>query len=240
MMRMGALLLYTLLFAPVYSFRAVILPGFGNDLIDYKNFSSALGKRGIQCTTVPIKRYEWLNIAKGVLSSKFWKSECIPDELFKFYYDKVDTTVREAVSSSETNDPIVLVCHSAGGWLARGLIGDNKWYGSSTPSSGLIAGIVTLGSPHFPPVLGSDMTRGALRHVNDNYPGAFLSEIAYVTVAGSVIKGNPGNPRRIVSALCSRLLLTWSLYCRCCQGYTREDRGRLVLYAQWIKVSSNR
>ena len=51
----------------------VILPGFGNDIIDYINplgkgsdrgFVAALEKRGYTVSVVPIQRTSWLNIAK--------------------------------------------------------------------------------------------------------------------------------------------------------------------------------
>jgi pimeloyl-ACP methyl ester carboxylesterase len=52
---------------------------------------------------------------------------------------------------------VVLVGHSAGGWLARAVLADGTWMAgnsaetSSTDSSDLVCGLVTLGAPHFPP-----------------------------------------------------------------------------------------
>jgi hypothetical protein len=174
------------------AFRAVILPGFGNAQVDYINFVSILEKKGIIANVVDIDRYEWLNIAKGLFSPRFWTNECIPDDLFKFYFKKVNDTVIHTVKENN-NEPVVLLCHSAGGWLARGLISDNMWGGSASKSSELVAGIVTLGSPHYPPSKGSDMTRGALKYVDDNFPGAWLiDELFYISVAGTAVKANPG------------------------------------------------
>ena len=70
-----------------------------------------------------------------------------------------------------------------------------------------VCGLVTLGAPHFPPPEGSPpcATRGALAWCDRELPGAFLSSrgmalvsagagIAYVTVAGAAITGNPARP----------------------------------------------
>jgi pimeloyl-ACP methyl ester carboxylesterase len=186
----------------------VILPGFGNDMIDYINpqgrgissgFVAALERRGIPTTVLPIKRTSWLNIARGALSKNFWTYECSPQELFGFYLSAVDRTVRRVVE--DNGGPCVLAGHSAGGWLARACLADGMWCGSTTASSDLVAGLVTLGSPHSPPITEKtssieisesgtkDMTRGALTYVHNRYPGAFLSKknIFYLSVAGTAV-----------------------------------------------------
>ena len=178
----------------------VILPGFGNDIIDYefppiKNFDSVgfsplLQRRGITTSVVPVQRKDWIKVAKGAFTTEFWTSSCKPNQLFQFYFDLVDVTVRNVVE--QTSSPVILVAHSAGGWLARAIMGDDNWCGSDTKSSDLVAGLVTLGAPHYPPIEGfSDMTRGALKYVNENYPNAYLKEkIFYITIAGTAVKGN--------------------------------------------------
>lgn len=79
-----------------------------------------------------------------------------------------------------------------GGWLARAALGDGQWAGSAaTEASELVQGCVTLGTPHLPPAPpGMDMTRGALTHVHENYPGAFLKGrgVSYTTVAGAAVQ----------------------------------------------------
>eukprot|EP01041_Mallomonas_annulata_P011419 gene11419-23891_t len=181
----------------------VILPGFGNDMMDYidppiepkvEGMVSCLAKRGISATVVPISRPQWLNIAKGVFSLDFWRGVSKPEDLFSFYYKAVDETVRDVVN--RTNNPVVLVGHSAGGWLARGIIGDGQWLGSQTRTSELVSGLVTLGAPHFPPREGTqDMARGCLKYVNKAFPGAFLkNEIFYITVAGSAVTSDSSAP----------------------------------------------
>ena len=135
----------------------VILPGFGNDMKDYispngfpeRGLTYILEERGIRSKVVPIERSNWGNIAKGIFLSNFWSGTCSPSELYGFYFDAVDRTVREAAAAYDSR--VILVGHSAGGWLARGLLGSGNWAGSNTFASDLVAGLVTLGAPHLPP-----------------------------------------------------------------------------------------
>jgi len=64
---------------------------------------------------------------------------------------------------------------TTGGWLARAALGDGAWLGpAASEASELVRGVVSLGSPHLPPAPpGIDMTRGALTHVHENYPGGY-------------------------------------------------------------------
>lgn len=191
---MGVLGVFLGLLPLARAFRAVVLPGFGNAESDYLSFAAALDRRGVRASIVPIQRLEWLNIAKGVASPKFWSNECTPQELFRFYFERVDRTVRAA--AAEAGEPVVLLCHSAGGWLARGMLGDGSWAGSDTRSADLVAGVVTLGSPHFPPEVGFDMARGSLKYVDDMYPGSpLVKDMLYVSVAGAVVRGDAAAAR---------------------------------------------
>ena len=199
--------------ATMYPF--VILPGFGNDATDYSNplgmgseisIQQNLLNCGIKSVEiVPIVRNDWLKIISGVFTIDFWKSQCKPTTLFGFYCKAVDAKVRQIYR--DTGKPVVLVGHSAGGWLARALLANGTWaepnQNSSSAdlnldyieSSKLVMGLITLGSPHYPPQEGfPDMTRGALQYVSRNFPGAFLynspHNIFYMTVAGTAVKGN--------------------------------------------------
>jgi len=184
----------------ISSIPVVILPGFGNDCIDYINplnkgstfsIKTALEKRGCSVTVLPIKRASWLNIAKGAFDKKFWSYECRPEELYNFYMKQVDSTIREVVDKEKS--PVIVIGHSAGGWLARACMADGKWFtDNSILTSELILGLCTLGTPHIPPIGGNpDMTRGALTFVHKNYPDAFLKErLFYITVAGTSVASN--------------------------------------------------
>lgn len=89
---------------------------------------------------------------------------------------------------------------TTGGWLARAALRDGAWEGAAAAEAReLVQGCVTLGTPHLPPAPpGVDMTRGALTHVHENYPGAFLKGqgIAYTTVAGVAVEGQADAEQR--------------------------------------------
>jgi hypothetical protein len=163
---------------------------------------------------LPIARLDWLQVfLRGALDVKFWLANAAPTRpAFDWYLQRVATAVREMTASANDNDEsdtnesdtkVVLICHSAGGWLARASLG---FYGIMNSSSCLstsldasaknivdgttndesisitrcsiplnrILGIVTLGAPHVPPPPNvMDMTRGALRITHETFPGAY-------------------------------------------------------------------
>merc|ERR1719231_1324763 len=100
-----------------------------------------------------------------------------PKDLFSFYMDETEKAVCSAFEASK-GEKVTLIGHSAGGWLARAIMGDGLWNGrEGAPSSELIDSLITLGSPHFPPTNHeADMTRGCLRFVDENFPADHLSE----------------------------------------------------------------
>jgi len=188
----------------------VLLPGFGNNAADYiqglparrgqerpPSICENLAERGVNLAVLPVERTDW---ARGILgrvaSGSFWAYEETPATLFGWYLQLVDEVVRAEVE--RTGERVVLVGHSAGGWLARAALADGTWMGEGTTRSrDLVAGLVTLGAPHFPPRPDTplkDMTRGALSQVDSCYPGAFLKSegISYVTVCGTGLSNPTG------------------------------------------------
>jgi len=179
----------------------IILPGFGNDRIDYINplnrgeeygFVQILAKRGIETAVVPVKRLDWLKIIGGAIADPwaFYKSNCKPNILFKFYFEKVIETLKEEYKKSG-DKKLVLIAHSAGGWLARAVLADDS------EVSDYVCGLVTLGTPHYPPSgeFANDATRGAINFVDKNYPGNHLSKtknIFYISVAGTAVTSKSG------------------------------------------------
>ena len=170
----------------------LICPGFGNDEIDYRNplgrgeevsFVSALGRRGIDAEVVAIKRLDWLRLLGPSITQpvRFARNEMTAAILYKFYVDQVraQLTALEAQGRS-----VVLVGHSAGGWLVRELMteADN------------VLGLVSLGTPHYPAQV-NDATRGALRNCNEVCPGPFKNGKFYVSVAGTAVKANAAAKR---------------------------------------------
>ena len=143
----------------------VMLPGFGNEANDYiapagdssvsiqKNFID----RGLKLEIVPVKRLDWIKIIRGLLTTRFWNFSCEPDDLFNWYLDSSKETIDSALEKYDS-DSVILVGHSAGGWLGRALIGSERLNMKSK-----IAGLITLGTPHYPPIdLTKDVTRGCL------------------------------------------------------------------------------
>lgn len=106
-------------------------------------------------------------------------------------------TAAEAVSAAALTSPtgkVVLVGHSAGGWLGRALLGTRP------ASRAAVAGLISLGTPHAPPdpaTGGRCPTGGALASICDAYPGAYFGceGVAYLAVAGLAVRGDASAPR---------------------------------------------
>jgi len=176
----------------------LILPGFGNASEDYLlpafpegSLVGSLVKRGWEeenITILPLKRTDWLQVLNGLFDPLFWKGEADPTRpAFRWYLDRVFSCLENAPT-----DRVVVLGHSAGGWLSRAALG----FGSKPlglVSINKVAGLVTLGTPHLPPPPGKvmDMTRGALRLTNENYPGSFHEDegLFYVSVMGESVVG---------------------------------------------------
>jgi pimeloyl-ACP methyl ester carboxylesterase len=175
----------------------LILPGFGNASEDYTkegSLVSSLRQRGwseTQIDVLPVKRADWLQVfLRGALDLEFWKANAPPSRpAFKWYLDRIAHKVQELAE----DESVILLGHSAGGWLARAAVGfgSEGTNGSVSINLSKIKGIVTLGAPNQPPPPGvMDMTRGALRITNEKFPGAFHSPSTfYMTVIGNAVEG---------------------------------------------------
>jgi pimeloyl-ACP methyl ester carboxylesterase len=192
--------------------RILILPGFGNESNDYfleqapeGSLVLSLQKCGWkeeQIRVVPLERSDWLKVfLRGVVNLDFWLSKAPPKVAFGWYLDRVAEQIKE-LTAEEEDSKVVLVCHSAGGWLARAALGFGGTSSSDEDSAqekdvsfgvdlDRVLGVVTLGAPHTPPPPEiMDMTRGALRITHEEYPGAFHApDIFYITVIGNAIRG---------------------------------------------------
>jgi hypothetical protein len=186
----------------------VICPGFGNDSIDYYEplgqpreygLVAALEKRGFQpelISTVPVKRADWLRVAGGLFDLNFYRGSARPTGGgYGWYIQRLQQQVDEAFENSGGTQPVLLIGHSAGGWLARAAMGDGAWCNSSTiRTSDRIACLTTLGAIHRPPSVRPDtcVTRGALQFTDQTYPGTFLASqnIGYVSVGGNAVTGS--------------------------------------------------
>jgi pimeloyl-ACP methyl ester carboxylesterase len=201
--------------------RILILPGFGNESNDYfleqapeGSLVLSLQKCGWkeeQIRVLPLERSDWLKVfLRGAVNLDFWLSKAPPKVAFGWYLDRVAEQIKE-LTADEEDSKVVLVCHSAGGWLARAALGFGGSRCSTVNSSSndedddaqvekdvsfgidldRVLGVVTLGAPHTPPPPEiMDMTRGALRITHEEFPGAFHApDLFYITVIGNAIRG---------------------------------------------------
>jgi pimeloyl-ACP methyl ester carboxylesterase len=98
---------------------------------------------------------------------------------------KLHRTVLEAVDANGGRR-VTLVGHSAGGVMGRLYLSPEPFKGESFNGLTRVSRLITLGSPH-------KNVRGALmrRWVDRTLPGAYFSpDVAYRSVAGSLIKGD--------------------------------------------------
>ena len=193
---------------PPSDVKLLILPGFGNDPIDYDlpqapegSLTRALQARGWsenQIRKLPMKRGDWFQVFwKGCLDPKFWAGDAPPTRpAFAWYLELIQSTVEEMCAEGDAQNGgdvhVALLAHSAGGWLARAALACGDTEITKIPSfRDRIAGLVTLGSPHAPPPPQiMDMTRGALLWTDKTYPGAYWQDdLFYLTVMGNAIAG---------------------------------------------------
>ena len=178
----------------------VLVPGFGNAVVDYISplgqsedvgLCSVLRRRGFDdINVVPVQRWEWVRVAGGLTDPDFYTCQQRPTgRAYGWFVQRIRDEIDAA--RARTGQRVLVVAHSAGGWLARAALGGVPGDGAWARQSERVAGLVTLGAPHAPPPdRGTCATRGALAYTDDNYPGAFLDGVAYTTVAGTAIVGN--------------------------------------------------
>lgn len=184
----------------------VICPGFGNDMVDYvsplgspqsEGLCAALARRGYATSVMPVARGDWLRVASGLRDWNFVRGRGTPSSpAFRWYVERLRETADAEAERSGAR--VLLLGHSAGGWLARAALADNEWAGDGRASNSVVRALVTLGSPHLPPPAEArDQTFGVLRHVDERWPGAHLSSvgIGYVTVASNAILGDAAAER---------------------------------------------
>lgn len=183
------------------NYRVLICPGFGYSTKDYTGPDGLVlslvqqGWNHEHIYVLDIRRYDWLNVfTRGLTDLKFWQGNAAPTRpAFRWYLDLIASRIQHICSQSE-KPKIVIIGHSAGGWLCRAALGFLSGEVKGMPrliDLKNIKGIVTLGTPHIPPPPRVfDISRGALRITNEMFPGAYFSPaIRYITVMGCSIKG---------------------------------------------------
>jgi hypothetical protein len=135
---------------------------------------------------VPARRYDWARNAAGLADGAYWRGTLAPRPTVDWYLERI-AAAADAAAAAAPGAPLALLAHSAGGWLGR-------LYMAECGGAARVDRFVSLGSPHLAPPPGvPDQTRGILTYVNAKYPGAHhaAEDVAYVTVAGSFLRGAP-------------------------------------------------
>ena len=179
--------------------RAVIVPGYLADASAYGEAARALeraldarsvGRAGrARVDVVPLTTRDWWPTLAGGDFSRVAR--------------KIDAAVRKSWEEADGNR-VVLVGHSAGGWLGRLYLGDERYAGETFGGRRYARALVTLGTPHasaeaYPfgrvperrdgereDALSADARGSSLAFVNEMYPGAFFDDVRYVSVVGDV------------------------------------------------------
>ena len=161
-----------------------------------------------------------LDVSVAKIERDWWIPVTFRGESFRKILDAIEDAVafRPAKESDDDDDEeetrIILMGHSAGGWIARLFLGgksikyDGKLYEGYKAKT--VAALVTLGTPHnsaeaypFGRVKevrtrekssingGDDDEETSLQETRRLYPNCFHSGMKYVTVQGTGFKGRP-------------------------------------------------
>jgi triacylglycerol esterase/lipase EstA (alpha/beta hydrolase family) len=156
----------------------VILPGYLEGAVAYRQLEQSLQQMGFPAVTVPLRRRDWLPTLGGRPVTPILQ--------------QLDRTVKQVLQQYNTS-VINLIGHSAGGWISRIYLGEKPYFGRGAvapvgpwQAHTYVATLVTLGTPH---VSQERWTSWNLDFVNNNYPGAFYHNVRYVCVAGKTIFG---------------------------------------------------
>lgn len=161
----------------------VILPGYLESAIAYRQLEQSLEQLGFPAVTVPLRKRDWIPTLGGRPVTPI--------------VQQLDRTVKQVLNQYDVNQ-INLIGHSAGGWISRIYLGEKPYLGRNKAKPSLwkahpfISTLISLGTPH---ISQERWTRWNLDFVNNNYPGAFYKDVRYVCVAGKTIFGvkRPGS-----------------------------------------------
>lgn len=179
-------------YAPV-----LILPGLGNASADYNELSQKLIARGHKAVaTVPMRRWQWGQNAKGFLKKNYWNATLTPELVLDWYFKRIDRAVSELMEQND-GGAINVIGHSAGGWLGRAYIAERA------PEGLQVSTLLTLGTPNRGPPAGTvDQTRGLLRYVEERCDvSQLVSDLICVAGTGTVGKrfGKGGSVSELIA-----------------------------------------
>lgn len=168
-----------------------MLPGFLFSSRQYASLVADLKARGYDADVVPTAMSDWFPVIYGAS--------------FEWYLKRMDALLQ---GMHARHGRVALVGHSAGGWLARIVLGGERYQGVRYGRSGWVHTLLTLGSPHqsienYPfgraeeSLVGPNVeaappgVRGSsLQFANHFYPhAAALGGVRVVCACGDVIRG---------------------------------------------------
>lgn len=177
---------------------ALVLPGFLFSSRQYTDLLAELRGLGYDAEVVPMAFSDWLPVLAG--------------GSFSWYLDRADAAL--AALAARSGGRVALVGHSAGGWLARLLMGGEPYQGVRYGRQGLVSSLVTLGTPHnsveqypfgraeealeLPPASGggapppAGATTSSLQFCNHFYPSSSsFPDVRLACVCGDAVRGRP-------------------------------------------------
>ncbi len=150
----------------------VIIPGYFATAQEYAPLANDLIQQGIPATVVPLGLGHWLPTLGGKPVTPVLQI--------------IARTITEVCTRHQTKQ-VNLVGHSAGGWIARILMGEKPYAGLTWGRYAQVAKLITLGTPHLSQ---ERYTRTNMDFVNNTYPGAFQPSVRYVCLAGRAVAGS--------------------------------------------------
>mmetsp|Transcript_13908 Transcript_13908/g.27474 ORF Transcript_13908/g.27474 Transcript_13908/m.27474 type:complete len:349 (-) Transcript_13908:29-1075(-) len=154
---------------------------------DYTELVGLMEQRGFAVYPAPLSRFDWLKIVPSTLTKEFLTAELRPAKTLGFFYEAITKALEEVDRVHGSEEEVVFLGHSIGGWVARSYIGEKL----GEEGSKRVRSLVTLGTPNNAPPKDSpvallDQTRGLLTYINAQFPsGAPLPASRVACVAGS-------------------------------------------------------
>ncbi len=149
----------------------VIIPGYLAAAQDYLPLQDDLIKQSMPTVIVPLRQSSWLPTLGGRPVTPILQA--------------IAHTIEQTCRIYGTTH-VNLIGHSAGGWIARILLGEKPYFGHTWGLHAQVATLVTLGTPHLSQ---ERFTRTNMEFVNMTYPGAFQPQVRYVCLAGRAVEG---------------------------------------------------
>ena len=178
----------------------IILPAQLCEQNDYDELTDNLKKTNPNSKyyTVALTRLDWvLGLLPSFFSKNYFEGNLLPAQTLNFYLKKVDEAVIKAIQENGAVE-ISLVAHSIGGWVSRAWISEH----AAPLLKSTVSKIVTLGTPHNrPPDDSIDQTRGLIKYITQQYPGAFEKDVSYFSVIGTGTKGNVGLGNGLINTI---------------------------------------